>query len=150
MTSNHAEPVKKESFSKASLRSLKRESAPRGMYFVWHNCGYIVDLFPDMVEMGVEVVQLDQPRLMGHQALIDHLGGKVCMWNTVDIQWFTSGDVTDDDIREEVAEMIRVYDVEGHGGGYIAKHYPQPWDINLRVAYQKLIHDAFMANGCML
>ena len=88
--------------------------------------------------------------LVGHQTLIDNLGGKVCMWNTVDIQWATSGKITGEDIRNEVAEMVRIYDIKAHRGGYIAKHYPQPWDINLPVDRQELIHDAFMANGCRL
>ena len=120
----------------------------RGMHFIWHNCGYIVDLFPDMIELGVDVVQLDQPRLMGHQTLIEALGGKVCMWNTVDIQWATSEGVSDEDIRQEVADMVRAYDMAGHGGGYIAKHYPQPWDIELPPERQRLIYEAFMENGC--
>jgi len=118
------------------------------MHFFWHNCGYITDMFPDMIEIGVDVLQLDQPRLMGHQKLIDLLGGKICMWNPVDIQWCTSMAVTEDDIRREVADMMKIYDVRGHRGGYIAKHYPQPWDIDLPVARQKLIYDAFMENGC--
>lgn len=118
------------------------------MHFVWHNCGYIVDMFPDMIEMGVDVVQLDQPRLMGHQTLIEKLGSHVCMWNTVDIQWMTSEGITDEDIRQEVVTMVRAYDVKGHGGGYIAKHYPQPWDINLTPERQHLIYEAFMENGC--
>jgi hypothetical protein len=118
------------------------------MHFIWHNCGYIVDMFPDMIELGVDVLQLDQPRLMGHEKLISLLGGKMCMWNPVDIQWSTMEGRTDAEIRQEVADMVRAYDVKGHGGGYIAKHYPQPWDINLSPARQKLICDAFMANGC--
>jgi hypothetical protein len=59
-----------------------------------------------MIEIGVDVVQLDQPRLMGHQKLADEFGGKICFWNTVDIQWSTSGGVTADDLRAEVAEMV--------------------------------------------
>jgi uroporphyrinogen-III decarboxylase len=117
-----------------------------GMHFIWHNCGYIVDMFPDMIDLGVDVVQLDQPRLMGHQRLIDELGGKLCMWNTVDIQWSTSGKVTDEDIRREVAEMLRIYDVDRFRGGFIVKHYLQPWDINLTPERQRLIYDAFMRN----
>lgn len=118
------------------------------MHFIWHNCGNIVELFSDMIDLGVDVIQLDQPRLMGHQNLIDWLGGKVCMWNTVDIQWSTTAGTTDDDIRREVVEMMRAYDVKGHAGGFIAKHYPQPWDIDLTPQRQRLIYETFMANGC--
>jgi hypothetical protein len=122
----------------------------RGMHFIWHNCGYIVDLFPDMIEIGVDAVQLDQPRLMGHANLVERLGGKICMWNTVDIQWSTSEGRTDEEIRREVADMVQTYDPKGRGGGFIAKHYPQPWDIELPPRRQRLIYDAFMQNGCQL
>jgi len=137
-------------FYRPSYQKIIDACHDRGMHFFWHNCGYIVDMFPDMIEMGVDVLQLDQPRLMGHQTLIDHLGGKICLWNTVDIQWCTSEKITDKDIIQEVAHMVRVYDVNRYGGGFIAKHYPQPWDIGLSPARQRLIYDAFMANGCRL
>jgi len=118
-----------------------------GMHYIWHNCGYIVEMLPDMIEIGVDVVQLDQPRLMGHENLIRLLGGKMCMWNTVDIQWCTGENVSDEEIRQEVKEMLRIYDVKKYHGGYIAKHYPQPWDINLSPARQNLIYQAFMDSG---
>lgn len=118
------------------------------MHFMWHNCGWIVDMLPDMIDLGVDVVQLDQPRLMGHQNLIDGIGGKICMWNTVDIQWSTTVGTRDEDIRNEVIEMLRAYDVRRRGGGFIAKHYPQPWDIELTAERQRLIYETFLANGC--
>ncbi len=122
----------------------------RSIHFIWHNCGYISDMFPDMIEMGVDVVQFDQPRLMGHQKLIEALGGKICMWNCVDIQWASREEVTNDEIRREVAEMVEAYQIPRFNGGFIAKHYPQPWDIQLPVERQKLIFEAFMDNGCRL
>jgi uroporphyrinogen decarboxylase len=135
-------------FYKPVYKRIIDECHKYKMHYFWHCCGYILDLLPEMLEIGVDVVQLDQPRLMGHRKLIDMLGGKLCMWNTVDIQWSTSEDVTDDEIRKEVAEMVRIYDVNRYRGGYIAKHYNQPWDINLPAQRQRLIADAFMQNGC--
>ncbi len=122
----------------------------RSIHFIWHNCGYISDMLPDMIEMGVDVVQFDQPRLMGHQKLIEALGGKICMWNCVDIQWASKEEVTNDEIRREVAEMVEAYQIPRFNGGFIAKHYPQPWDIQLPVERQKLIFESFMDNGCRL
>jgi uroporphyrinogen decarboxylase len=103
-----------------------------------------------MIDLGVDVVQLDQPRLMGHENLVRVLGGKVCMWNTVDIQWSGAGNVTEQDIRNEVADMVRINDVKKYRGGFIAKHYPSPWDIELSVKRQRLIYRSFMKNGCAL
>jgi hypothetical protein len=57
-------------------------------------------------------------------------------------------EVSDAEIRREVTDMVGIYDVEKYHGGYIAKHYPQPWDINLPPGRQRLIYEAFMENGC--
>jgi hypothetical protein len=119
-----------------------------GMHFMWHNCGQILDMLPDMVEMGVDVVQLDQPRLMGHEALMAAVGGKLCLWNCVDIQWATAEGRTDQEIRDEIRRMIAVYAPARRGGGFIAKHYPQPWDIGLTPRRQRLICETFLENGC--
>jgi hypothetical protein len=35
-------------------------------------------------------------------------------------------------------------------GGFIARHYPQPWDIELSVEMQEVIYQAFLENGCAL
>ena len=48
----------------------------------------------------------------------------------------------------EVAEMVRLYD--RYGGGFIARQYPQPWDIELPEEKNVVIYEAFMANGCAL
>jgi uroporphyrinogen decarboxylase len=133
-------------FYKPYYARIVEAAHKHGMHFIWHNCGYIVDMFPDIIELGVDVLQFDQPRLMGHQRLINELGGKVCMWNTVDIQWSPDSAVSDDAIRAEVAEMVRVYDIERFKGGFIARHYLQPWDINLIPERQIIIYDAFMMN----
>ena len=118
------------------------------MHYIWHNCGYIVDMLPDMIDIGVDVIQLDQPRLMGHQQLADRFGGKICFWNTVDIQWSTQEGITDEDLRAEVADMIRIY--HRSDGGFMARQYPQPWDIGLSNERHRVIYKAFMENGCAL
>jgi uroporphyrinogen decarboxylase len=117
-----------------------------GMHYIWHNCGQILDMIPDMIEIGVDVVQLDQPRLMGHEKLTGEFGGKICFWNTVDIQWSVLEDITEDDLRHEVAEMIETYN--RFEGGFMARHYPQPRDINLSAERNRVIAEAFFEYGC--
>ncbi len=102
--------MKPETFRKVYLPHYARvvdAAHERGMQYIWHNCGQILDMLPDMIEIGTDVVQLDQPRLMGHDVLAERFGGKICFWNTVDIQWSaaTAG-VSADAIRREIQEMI--------------------------------------------
>jgi hypothetical protein len=120
----------------------------RGTHYIWHSCGQIAEILPDMVEIGVDVVQLDQPRLMGHHSLADAFGGRICFWNTVDIQWATRGALTDSDIRAEVKEMLAAFD--RFNGGFMARHYPQPWDIELAPDFHRASYEAFLEHGCGL
>ncbi len=125
------------------------EAAHRnGMHYVWHNCGQILDMLPDMIEIGTDVVQLDQPRLMGHQHLADEFGGRICFWNTADIQWSTRAELSDAQIHAEVCDMVRSFD--RFGGGFMARHYPQPADIELSAERQQVIYRAFLESGCAL
>jgi len=103
---------------------------------------------PEMIEIGVDVVQLDQPRLMGHRHLSDSFGGAICFWNTVDIQWSTSEAATESGIRAEVKEMMQAFN--RFNGGIIARHYPQPGDIALPPEFHSASYQAFLENGCGL
>ncbi len=113
------------------------------MDFFWHSCGYIIDLLPEMIDLGVDAVQLDQPRLMGHQNLIDIVGGKICMYNTLDIQWSNQSHISEEDIAKELQEMIHIYNVPKFQGGYIFRNYPDPNDIQISKKRQQFINKTF-------
>jgi len=131
-------------FYKPRYKRIVEAVHENGMHFIWHSCGYIMDLIPDMIDIGVDVVQIDQPRLLGHQQIIDSLGGKMCMWNPVDIQWSTQNHITNDDIKKEIDDMINIYNIKKFKGGFIFRNYPDPQDINISVERQKFINSTFI------
>lgn len=116
-----------------------------GMDYIWHSCGQITELIADMVEIGVDVVQLDQPRLIGHRQLAERFGGDVCFWNTVDIQWAADPAVTAAEVAVEVAEMLGPF---AACGGIMVRHYGDPDDIGLSPEFHQASYDAFMKHGC--
>ncbi len=113
-----------------------------GMHFVWHCCGDIMPLIPDMISLNVDILQLDQPRLLGHQNLADNFGGKICFWNCIDTQWCTNKSRSDDEINSEVKAMRQPF--AKYQGGFIARHYPQPWDIGLDSRFHNITKRAFL------
>jgi hypothetical protein len=118
-----------------------------GMHYIWHNCGYILDMIPDLIDIGVDVLQLDQPRLIGHEKLAQAANGRICYWNTVDIQWSTQEKgVTTDELQAEVAEMFAAF--QGFSGGFMARQYPAPRDVNLSDEQHRVIYEAFLEQGC--
>jgi len=118
----------------------------RGMHYVLHSCGVIWDIIPELIEIGADVLQIDQPRLMGVQRLADEFGGKMCFWNCVDIQWSAQPQVTPGEAREEARSMTRA--LSGFGGGLIARQYPQPNDIEMPLEKHHAIYEGFMESGC--
>ena len=123
------------------MARMVRAAHEAGMHFIWHSCGQIFDLLGEMIAMGVDVVQLDQPRLLGHARLAEAFGGRICFWNAVDTQWSTSADRSDAELRAEVAAMIAAF--RRFRGGLMARHYPQPGDIGLSRRFHEVTAAAF-------
>jgi hypothetical protein len=117
-----------------------------GMHYIWHSCGYIADIIPDMIEIGVDALQLDQPRLMGVERLTNEFGGKICFWNTVDIQWSSPDTVGLEEAQAEAKRMVESFG--RFNGGFIARQYPQPADIGMSHEKHRAIYEAFMEAGC--
>ncbi|RJP15580.1 MAG: hypothetical protein C4520_20175 [Candidatus Abyssobacteria bacterium SURF_5] len=147
-TSLQMDPDTFRKFYKPRYKRIVEAAHQHGMHYIWHNCGHIIDMIPDMIDIGVDVVQLDQPRLMGHRNLADKFGGGICFWNTVDIQWSTMENPTEEEIGAEVAEMIAAFD--RFGGGFMARQYPDPTDIEMSPERHEMIYQAFLAHGCSL
>lgn len=119
-----------------------------GMHYIFHCCGYISAIIPDLIEIGMDVLQLDQPRLMGVERLANDFGGKICFWNTVDIQWSARPEVGLDEVKAEVKRMVEAFG--RFNGGFIARQYPQPRDIGMPPEKHRAIYEAFMGHGCGL
>lgn len=119
------------------------EAAHRvGMDCIWHVCGQVEELIPRLIEIGVDVIQLDQPRLIGHRKLAERFGGRVCFWNAVDIQWATGPAATGAGIDAEIEEMLEPF--AGFGGGIMVRHYQDPAGIGLQEEFHDASYQAFL------
>jgi hypothetical protein len=114
----------------------------RGLTVWMHSCGCIADIVPDLVDLGMDVLQFDQPDLHG----IDHLAefhDRVTFWCPVDIQkTLQSGRETT--IRAKAREMV---DRLGRGGGLIAKDYPDDFSLGTDPLWQHWAYEEFLTVG---
>ena len=115
------------------------------MHFIWHCCGSIYELLPMMIEMGVDVVQLDQPKLIGYHKLAQAFGGKICFWNTLDTLWSTQEKRTESEVMAEISAMFQA--MAGFDGGLMYRHYPQQQDIGLPIHLQNAIAKSFSSSN---
>jgi uroporphyrinogen decarboxylase len=86
--------------------------ATRVMY---HSDGNIEPVIPDLIEIGIQILNPVQPECLDPAALKRRFGRHLCFWGAVSVQR-TLPRGTPDDVRAEVRARLR--DV-GRGGGYI-------------------------------
>jgi uroporphyrinogen decarboxylase len=73
-----------------------------GMSVYFHCCGQIREIIPDLIEIGADILNLNQPELFGVERLGAEFGGKVCFCCPVDHQTVAiRGD------RREIFEYVR-------------------------------------------
>jgi len=84
---------------------------------VWmHLCGHIVPILPDLIDIGLNVLNPVQPRAMNIDKLGARFGGHVCFHGGVDVQeTLPQGSVAD--VEHEVKHLIDTFG--SYAGGYI-------------------------------
>jgi hypothetical protein len=114
----------------------------RGLTVWMHSCGYVRDIIPPLVELGLDVFQFDQPDLHGLDWLAQ-FHGRTTYWCPVDIQ--TTLQCGDREvIHAKAREMV---DKLGRGGGFIAKDYGDNHSIGCDPLWQHWGYEAFLEYG---
>ncbi len=115
-----------------------------GMHFIHHCCGQVRSYLDMFLAAGCDVLQLDQPTLMGIDWLGRNYGGRICFWNCVDIQTtMTAGSL--EAIEAEAWQQI--WQLGNHGGGFMAKAYQQPESVGITAAQAQRQYEAFGRHG---
>jgi uroporphyrinogen decarboxylase len=94
-----------------------------GMLTLLHSCGYIMDILEDLIEIGLDVIQMDQQENMGLKTLGEKFGGRITFFAPVDIQK-TMAYGSKDDIQRYVRDMFRY--LWRPEGGFIPQWYADP------------------------
>ncbi len=87
-----------------------------GMSVYFHCCGYIWDIIPDLIEIGVDILNLNQPDIFGVEVLGEAFAGKVCLNCPVDHQTLAVQG-TKDEIFDYVRRLKK--HLGQNGGGFI-------------------------------
>jgi len=105
-----------------------KEAAP-DVLVAFHCDGYIEPIVPDLIEVGVDVLQAVQPECMDVAALKENYGDRLAFWGTVGTQ-STMAFGTPEEVRTVIRERIATV---GRGGGLCVgpSHTlepPTPWE----------------------
>jgi uroporphyrinogen decarboxylase len=105
------------------LAELARD---RGVPVMYHCDGAVAPLIPELIDLGVDVLNPIQPSAAGMdpRRLKDEFGDRLAFHGGIDIVELLPRGSTD----EVAAEVRRAVDVLGRGGGYVlcSSHHVQP------------------------
>ena len=109
-----------EDFFLQRYRRMVRAVHDCGWHFMLHSCGKINAFVPYFIDLAMDVLNMQQPRAYGIEALGRQFAGKVCFLTTADIQaTMPSGDL--ERIREEVRLLVENWATPD--GGFIVFNY---------------------------
>lgn len=94
-----------------------------GLLTFLHSCGDITSILDDLIEAGLDVIQMDQQENMGLDELGRRFGGRIAFWCPVDIQG-TMVRGSEADIRAYCRRLAAT--LGRPDGGFIAKWYTDP------------------------
>ncbi len=94
-----------------------------GLLTFLHSCGDITAILDDLIDVGLNVIQMDQQENMGLDLLNQRFGGRITFWCPVDIQ-ATMAHGTVDDIRAYCRKLVKT--LGRPEGGFIAQWYSDP------------------------
>jgi uroporphyrinogen decarboxylase len=94
-----------------------------GLFTFLHSCGDITSILDDLIEIGLDVIQMDQQENMGLERLGREFGGRITFWSPVDIQaTMVNGSL--DEIRAYCKKMVTT--LGRPNGGFMANWYTDP------------------------
>jgi uroporphyrinogen decarboxylase len=94
----------------ASLRAIHP-----AIKIAYHTDGVIYPIIPELIEIGVDILNPIQPRAMDPGRLKNEFGNRLCFWGSLDIQQ-TLPFGTPEDVRSEVLTRLKTI---GRGGGLL-------------------------------
>jgi uroporphyrinogen decarboxylase len=103
-------------FYKPSYKRMFERVHSGGAHVWMHLCGNITAILPDLIEIGLNVLNPVQPQAMDVRQLSREFGGEVCFNGGVDVQG-TLVRGTPADVKREVHELVSLFGK--FDGGYI-------------------------------
>ena len=129
-----------EHFFLERYRELVRGVHDHGWHVILHSCGRINDLVPYFIDVGVDVMNMQQPQVYGIKELGRRFAGKICFLTTADIQkTLPRGDYGE--IRAEVRELVEHWSTPA--GGFIVFNYGEPEALAVTQESTEVMFQAF-------
>ncbi len=112
-----------------------------GWHVILHSCGKINKLVPRFINLGVDVLNMQQPRAYGLVEFGEQFKGKICFLTTVDIQTTLPRGI-EQEVREEANLIVKHWKVSE--GGLIVFNYGDPEALGIPLEMTPIMFDEFV------
>ncbi|MDR2618155.1 MAG: hypothetical protein LBC62_04710, partial [Treponema sp.] len=130
-----------EEFFKPRYKKIFGACHEAGWHVWLHSCGKITALVPSLIETGVDVFNLLQPRVFGLEEFGKQFAGKTCFSTCADIQ-HTLPFKSQPEIEEEVKLLLQYWATPQ--GGFILSDYGDNHAVGVSEDAHRAMFDAYM------
>lgn len=111
-----------------------------GMFAWLHSCGRINQFIPEFIDIGLDVINLQQPHALGIKEIGRQFAGKICFEAPVDIQRTLPRGIREE-IFSDAKLLIQHWGTDS--GGFIAGDYGEDMAIGANFTSKQLMLEAF-------
>lgn len=130
-----------ENFFKPRYKRIFDAIHEAGWHVWMHSCGKINAIIGNLIEIGVDIIEPQQPRILGIEEIGNLYQGKVCFASLCDIQQ-TLPFKDEDEIRAEAKQLLDHWATED--GGFILIDYGDGDAIKVSVEKKRIMLEAFL------
>ncbi len=102
-------------YIKPQMAKLYKKVKDKGLFVLQHSCGDCHELFPELIEIGLDCYQTFQPEVYDIRKMKELYGDKLSFWGGISTQQVLPF-VTPEEVK---AETIRIYETLHENGGLI-------------------------------
>lgn len=131
-------------FFRPRYKKLIDAAHDAAMHFWLHSCGRINELMPEFIDLGVDVINLQQPRALGIEEIGRDFRGKICFESLVDIQR-TLPNGSMEEMEQEAQLLLDRWGTPE--GGFILSDYDESAAIQASHEQKRNMFEAFKKIG---
>lgn len=130
-----------EEFFKPRYKRIFDAIHRQGWHIWMHSCGQVEAILESLIEIGLDVINLQQPRLLGIEEVGRRFRGRICFESLCDIQ-HTLPFAGDEEVRAEARLLLQQWATPA--GGFILSDYGHGAAIGVEVERKQVMLDAFL------
>ena len=113
-------------FIKPRMAKLYAKVKSKGKYVIQHSCGDCHEIFPDLIEIGLDCYQTFQPEIYDIENIKKQYGDKLAFWGGISTQQCLPN-ASPEAVKAETARIIRILNKKG--GLIDAPTHAIPFDV---------------------